>query len=194
MSDTQSRVDKSVPMSRRQALKAATGMLGALVAPGLLVACAPDTGDVASTSQSVSQDDTLLLEHIADTLLPTTAASPGAKAAGVGATMALLLADCRTQEVQRRVAAGLKAFRASSRALGGEFAALPRPERERLLRETDAAARQAGDTHWFATVRELALSTYFTSEIGMTRAMRYERIPGRYVGCMPLAPGQPAWG
>lgn len=194
MSDAESRMGKRLPMTRRQALKAATGTLGALAVPGLLAACAPDADDAAPTSQVVSQDDTQLLEEIADTLLPTTAASPGAKAAGVGATMALLLADCRTREVQQRVAAGLKAFRASSRALGGEFAALAPTERERLLRETDAAARKAGESHWFATVRELALNTYFTSEIGMTRAMRYERIPGRYVGCMPLAPGQPAWG
>ena len=190
MNDAKLRMGMSAPMSRRQALKTATGMLGALVVPGLLAACAPDADEAASTSQ----DEAVLLEDIADTLLPTTAASPGAKAAGVGTTMALLLADCRTAEVQQRVAAGLKAFRASARVLGGEFAALPRPQRERLLRETDAAARKAGDTHWFTTVRELALNTYFTSEVGMTRAMRYERIPGRYVGCMPLAPGQPAWG
>jgi hypothetical protein len=182
------------PMTRREALKAAASLVGALAVPGLLAGCAPDGRDATSASQASRQDDQTLLEEIADTLLPNTAASPGAKAAGVGATMALLLADCKTLEVQQRVAAGLQAFRATCRALGGAFASLPRPERERLLHETDAAARQAGDMHWFSTVRELALTSYFTSEIGMTQATRYERIPGRYQGCVPLAPGQPAWG
>ncbi|NMW25487.1 hypothetical protein HFP05_14320, partial [Rhodanobacter denitrificans] len=67
-------------------------------------------------------------------------------------------------------------------------------EREQLLRELDAVAQQAGGPHWFVDVRELALRAYFTSEIGMTRAMRYVAIPGRWEGCLPLAPGQPAWG
>jgi len=44
------------------------------------------------------------------------------------------------------------------------------------------------------TIRELALRAYFSSEIGMTKALRYVMVPGRWVGCVPLAPGQPAWG
>lgn len=181
-------------MTRRGALKAAAALAGAALVPGLLAGCSREGGEAPPASPASAQDDQALLEDIADTLLPTTTASPGAKAAGVGATMSLLLADCKTPDVQQRVASGLQSFRAAARALGGDFAALPQPERERLLREADTAARQVGDTHWFATVRELALTAYFTSEIGMTRATRYERIPGRYQGCMPLAPGQPAWG
>jgi hypothetical protein len=38
------------------------------------------------------------------------------------------------------------------------------------------------------------LRVYFTSVFGMTRAMRYVAIPGRWEGCLPLAPGLPAWG
>src|SRR5688500_13790746 len=98
------------PMTRREALKAAASLVGALAVPGLPAGCAPDGRDATSASQASRQDDQTLLEEIADTLLPNTAASPGAKAAGVGATMALLLADCKTLEVQQRVAAGLQAF------------------------------------------------------------------------------------
>jgi hypothetical protein len=194
VSDLELRMGASVPMTRRDALKAATALVGALTVSGLLEGCAPDGRDAVPGSRASARDDQALLEDIADTLLPDTAASPGAKAAGVGATMALLLADCKSQDVQQRVAAGLQTFRTTCRSLGGAFASLPQPERERLLRETDAEARLAGDAHWYSTVRELALTSYFTSEIGMTRATRYERIPGRYRGCVPLAPGQPAWG
>jgi hypothetical protein len=58
----------------------------------------------------------------------------------------------------------------------------------------DAEAQRVGDAHWFSVVRGLALQSYFTSEIGMTKARRYIPVPGRWVGCMPLEPGQPAWG
>ena len=178
-------------MTRRELLKATAAAGGALAIPGCLAGCARGEGDAATAAST--QDDTTLLEDIADTLLPTTAASPGAKAAGVGATMALLLADCEGPDVQQRVATGLQALREVCRGRGGAFATLPPAERERLLRELDAAAQQAGDAHWFASVRQLALNAYFSSEIGLTRAMRYVAIPGRYEGCIPLKPGQPAW-
>jgi hypothetical protein len=164
---------------------------GALLLPGVLTSCAPKGRDTAAVS-SVNPDQALL-EDIADTLLPTTAASPGAKAAGVGATMILILDDCLEADVQQRVSKGLQAFRATCKEAGGEFASLLQPERERLLRELDTAA-QADKDHWFNAVRELAVDVYFSSEIGLTRAMRYSITPGRYDACVPLEPGQPAWG
>ncbi len=106
-------------------------------------------------------DDQALIEEIADTLLPTTPASPGAKAAGAGAAINLLLTDCYETEAQRRVLQGLQEFRAICRdRCGAGFASLTPLERERLLCEIDAEAQQAG----------------------------------RWEGCIPLAPGQPAWG
>ncbi len=176
-------------LTRREALKAGLAG-GALAATGLLGGFLPG---VATATPATARDDQMLLEDIADILLPTTAASPGAKAAGVGTMMALVLADCESPETQQRVAAGLRALREASRARGGDFASLPLAEREGMIRDFDAAAQKEGDTHWFNSVRMLALNAYFTSEVGLTRAMRYVPVPGRYDGCVPLEPGQPAW-
>lgn len=181
-------------MNRRQALKAGTAVLGgALFASGgVLAACARDRSE--SETGILSREDQALAEEVADTLLPTTAASPGAKAAGVGATMNLLLTDCYAADEQRRIVAGLAELRAMCRDRCGDgFASMARAEREGMLREIDAAARTAGDEHWFATLRGLAQQAYFSSEIGMTRALRYVQTPGRWAGCVPLEPGQPAW-
>jgi hypothetical protein len=183
------------PMNRREALKATTALLGAVLvtSTGVLAACASEPRK--TTSGVLSLDDQNLIEEIADTLLPTTAASPGAKAAGAGAAINLLLTDCYEPAPQQRVLQGLKDFRTTCRdRCGDSFASLPRPEREKLLREIDAEAQKVGETHYFPLVRELALRAYFSSEVGMTKALRYVRNPGRWVGCMPLAPGQPAWG
>lgn len=176
-------------LTRREALKAGLAG-GALAATGLLGGFTPG---IARAAASTAQDDQVLLEDIADILLPTTTASPGAKAAGVGTMMARVLADCESPETQQRVATGLRAFRDTCRARGGDFASLPLAERERLIRDIDAIAQKQGDAHWFNSVRMLALNAYFTSEVGLTRAMRYVPVPGRYDGCVPLEPGQPAW-
>ena len=167
-------------MNRRDALKAA-GLIagGALFRSGGILAAGRT--DRASSSGVLSDEDQVLAEEIADTLLPTTAGSPGAKAAGAGAAMNLILSDCYTPADQRAFREGLARFRAKN------FLELSRADRETFV-------RSVGREAWFEPVRDLALGAYFSSETGMTQALHYVRVPGKYVGCMPLAPGQPAWG
>lgn len=182
-------------MNRREALKAATVLVGGVLVTSTCVPTARAPEPRKAAPGVLTLEDQELIEDIADTLLPPTPASPGAKAAGAGAEINLLLTDCYEPEVQRRVLRGLQEFRAICRARrGAAFTSLAPPERERLLREIDAEAEEAGEAHWFGIIRELALRAYFSSEIGMTRALRYVLIPGRWEGCIPLAPGQPAWG
>jgi hypothetical protein len=181
-------------MNRREALKTTTALLGGVLvgSSGVLIAC--DRGPRASAPRVLSPDDQALIEDIADTLLPTTAASPGAKEAAAGAAINLILTDCYKPDAQQRVVQGLQEFRTTCGARCGRgFASLPRRERELLLREIDAEAQQNAETHYFTLVRELAHGAYFSSQIGVTRALRYVPVPGRFEGCVPLTPGQPAW-
>ena len=182
------------PMNRREALKTTTALLGGVLvgSSGVLLGC---NGDTSSRAPGVlSADDETLIEEMADTLLPSTPASPGAKAAGVGATINLLLTDCYKAEAQQRVVEGLGQFRTTCGARCGKgFASLTRREREQLLREIDAEAQKNADTHYFTVVRELAHGAYFSSQIGVTQALRYVPVPGRFNGCVQLTPGQPAW-
>jgi Gluconate 2-dehydrogenase subunit 3 len=163
-------------VNRRDALKAGAALFAS---SGILVACR--TG--RASSGVLSDEDQVLAEEIADTLLPTTAGSPGAKAAGTGAAMNVILSDCYKPAEQRAVSEGLARFRVGANS----FLGLSRADRETFV-------RSVGKEAWFAPVRDLALGAYFSSEIGMTQALRYVRVPGKYVGCMPLELGQPAWG
>jgi hypothetical protein len=193
-------------MNRREALRVGTTLASAALfaSSGVLVACGTDEKRASDRQQgqppeakgALTRDDQALMEEIADTLLPDTPSSPGAKAAGAGTAIQLLLTDCYEPPAQRRLVAGLAAFRAACRARhGADFASLPRATREQLLRDADAEARKAAaDTHWFQVARDVAERAYWSSETGMTKALRYVRIPGHFTGCMPLASGQPAWG
>jgi Gluconate 2-dehydrogenase subunit 3 len=195
-------------ISRREAIRRATVIAGgvALVGSGALVACTsekrePARGDTARAS-ALDADDRALAEAVADTILPDTAASPGARAAGAGAAMNLLLTDCYDDEAQQRVRDGLAELRSRCRTqCGAGFASLAQPERERILREFDARAKAeakseakpAGGKHWFDLVHELSTRAYFSSEVGTTKALRWMLVPGRWEGCVPLQPGQRAW-
>jgi glucoside 3-dehydrogenase (cytochrome c) hitch-hiker subunit len=177
------------PMNRREALKAAGLIAGGafLASGGILTACRGEPR-ARPTDRLLDADQQSLAEEIADTLLPTTASSPGAKAAGVGPAMNLIVSDCYKAADRAQVLSGLETFRTTCRSKRGkDFVELTRTDRE-------AFVRNVANEKWFGPVRDLALGAYFSSEMGMTKALRYVLVPGKYVGCMPLEPGQPAWG
>jgi len=177
------------PMNRREAVKTTSVLLsGVLITSASLTACARDSRNVGG--RVLDAKDQALIEEIADTLLPTTPSSPGAKAAGVGPVINLLLTDCREPAEQKLVVDGLKQFR---NTVGDHFASMAQIDRENWLRRIDGQAIAAGGKHYFPLIRELSLQAYFSSEIGMTKALRYVMTPGKWVGCVPLQPGQPAW-
>jgi hypothetical protein len=176
-------------MNRREAVKT-TGVLlgGVLITSAGLTACKHESRNIGVGV--LNNEDQALIEEIADTLLPPTATSPGAKAAGVGPVINLLLTDCRETDEQKRIVDGLKQFRST---VGDHFASMSQANRENWLRRIDGEARAAGGKHYFTLIRELSLQAYFSSEVGMTKALRYVMTPGKWVGCVPLSPNQPAW-
>ena len=184
-------------MNRREAVKAAGTLLGGAIVLGTLPGCGP-RGSAATPDSSkvviagccsLAGADEALLVAFADTLLPDTAASPGARAAGCGPIMNMLVSECYDTASVKGVIDGIVALRARA----ATFETLPQPDRERLLTEVHAEAARAGKAHWFHALRDLAQRAYFASEAGTTKALRYVMEPGGFKGCVPLTAGQPAW-
>src|SRR5690606_27095850 len=145
-------------------------------------------------------DEVALLDEVADTILPETS-TPGAKAAGVGPFIAVMVADTYTERDQQVFKAGLGTLDDESRAANGVgFLAASPAERLALLERLDAEQAdymrsRAADQppHYFRMIKELTLLGYFTSEIGYTEAMRYVEAPGRFDPCVPHSPGDKIW-
>lgn len=55
--------------------------------------------------------------------------------------------------------------------------------------------RQKNETprHYFQMIKELTILSYFTSESGATKSLRYEKISDSYNGCIPYNDGDKAW-
>ena len=180
-------------MNRRDAVKTAGLLLGgvALASTGLLTACSTEPRTPATTpgAMALSADDEALMGVVADTILPDTPSSPGARAAGAGPAINLLLTDVYDANARARIGAGLLALRQRS----ANFASLPAADRESVLRTIDGEAKAEGASHWFHLMHELSMKAYFASEIGHTKALRYVQEPHRFTGCVPLTKGQPAW-
>ncbi|MEZ4416017.1 MAG: gluconate 2-dehydrogenase subunit 3 family protein [Gemmatimonadota bacterium] len=181
-------------MNRREALQTAGVVLGsvALGSTVALTACAREP--VPTDGWVLNGEDQALAEAVADTLLPATPDSPGAADAAIGTAMNLLLSECYSDDDQRRVLESLAAVRRQARQHGSDrLAQLPRARREEVLRDLDAQATGDPSSSPLEPLRGLALHAFFSSETGMTRVLRYVAVPGRWIGCTRLEPGQPAW-
>jgi hypothetical protein len=47
--------------------------------------------------------------------------------------------------------------------------------------------------HYFTMIKQLTIWGYFTSEVGMTKALRYIETPGKFDGAYPYKKGDKAW-
>lgn len=147
-----------------------------------------------------SDDDIRYLDEIADTILPETN-TPGAKAAGVGPFMALMVKDCYTADDQRVFYTGLNGLKKDFyKKYKTDFLEASAEQRHEFLVALDEEQKEymrnkkpEESAHYFRMMKELTLLGYFTSEVGATQALRYVETPGRYDGCIPYTKGDRAW-
>ncbi|HEY4322322.1 MAG TPA: gluconate 2-dehydrogenase subunit 3 family protein [Mucilaginibacter sp.] len=175
-------------MNRRQALRT-TALLGAMaLSPSLLRATEnigkPSLGGIALDAGQIA-----LLDEIADTMLPTTTDSPGAKAAGCGKVMAGIIKDCYVPEDGKLFTGLLAEINQKSQAqFKNDFTKLSFENRLKVLTPFDVKKGEA-----YVKMKELAVFVYFTSKPGMNQALRYLEVPGKYDGSLPLHKGDKAW-
>ena len=185
-------------LTRREALRRVSLLLGgaALIGESAWLAVGTAGAAPASATSQFSASEIALLAEIADTILPATS-TPGAKAAGVGPFMALMVTDVYNAREQKTFRDGLiKLERECHKLHGTDFMTASPAQRTTLLEQLDReqyAQRNSGTLHYFRLMKELTLLGYFTSEIGYTQAMRYTETPGRFDPCVPYTPGEKAW-
>jgi len=192
-------------MNRREAVRNVTFLLGgAITATSLGVftkGCIPIGGE---KEVRFTDSHEATLTEIADTIIPDSDI-PGAKAAGVGSFIVMMMKDCYTQDVQKIFIEGLeKVDKISASIFNKSFIALTNIEREGVLEELRNEAKiqkeknisesiKDAPPHFFQLATELTYLGYYSSEIGATQALNYIHIPGTYDGCVALKSGQRAW-
>ena len=187
-------------LTRREAIRRVSTLFGGVALVGQSAMLASSAAAQDAENVLFSGSEIALLDEIAETILPETD-TPGARAAGVGAFMALMVADTYYERNQAIFRAGLVAIDSASRETSGAgFAAATAANRQALLEALDAEQYEymrskspEEPAHFFRMMKELALLGYFTSEIGYMQAMRYVETPGRFDPCASLAPGGKIW-
>lgn len=184
-------------MNRRELLQMIASVTGyAMIgSPVLMTACA--AGNPYRGLELPRADQNLLAE-IAETILPRTD-TPGAKDAGVPGMMVRLVDNTYTDEDQVEFHNGLAAIRSESmQRYGQTFEALTAEQRTSLLNELNQLGQryqrpQGVTAHYMIMMKQLAIYSYFTSELVQTTVLRLVPIPGSYDGDYPYQPGETAW-
>jgi hypothetical protein len=134
------------------------------------------------------------VEVAAEQIIPRTH-TPGATDARVADFIDTMLAEWYTLPERDRFIAGLVDLDARAmQAHGHAFADISSSARVALLTAIDdevtalrRANTQAGNEHWFATLKFLTVWGYYTSRVGMMEELRTNVMPGRYDGDAPVA-------
>lgn len=207
-------------MNRREAIQRVAMLIGGSVigANLFLEGCTrPATKDVAVLFE---KDKMIFLGDLAEAILPETS-TPGAKEAGVGEFIPVMIRDCYDPQDQKAFVEGLdevdnkaktefgKKFQELSKEEQLEFvnmldkeAKMFQRERGKKQRELNEEAERNGKNtgeveqlpnHFFHMLKQLTLTGFFTSEVGMTKALRFVKIPGRYDGNYPYKKGDRAF-
>lgn len=146
------------------------------------------------------QTDVDLFDEIAETILPATT-TPGAKAAKVGAFIAMMVQDCYTVADQKVFTDGIKSLEEGfNKKYNTSFIKGTVEQRTAFLTDLDkeqkayqASKKKDEPSHYFRMLKETTLLGFFTSEVGATKVLRYVEVPGRFEGSAPYKKGDKAW-
>ncbi|TDS11832.1 gluconate 2-dehydrogenase subunit 3 family protein [Sphingobacterium paludis] len=187
-------------MNRREALQRVAMLVGGSVigANLFLEGCTrPASKDVATLFE---KDKMNFLGDLAEAILPKTS-TPGAKEAGVGEFIPVMIRDCYDEVDQKAFMEGLaKVDDRSKKEFNKPFQELSKEEQLQFVNKYDKEAteyqknRKEGEANdFFHMLKQLTLTGFFTSEVGMTKAQRYVKIPGRFDGNYPYKKGDLAF-
>ncbi|TCD07033.1 gluconate 2-dehydrogenase subunit 3 family protein [Pedobacter frigidisoli] len=192
-------------MHRREALRNVAFLLGGAISASTMGVLFESFTLPENEKNFVSfaVGDEKIFAEFADVIVPTTKSSAGAKAAGLGKFIPMMMQDCYPATLQTSFAQGFKDLQAKSmKDFGKNYLALTPADRTKLMIDLRAMAIAQKETkseenkdlvYFFTTARDLTLLGYYASEIGCTKAREYVLVPGRYDGNAKLKPGQKSW-
>ncbi|WP_435357508.1 gluconate 2-dehydrogenase subunit 3 family protein [Emticicia sp. SJ17W-69] len=195
-------------MNRREYIKNTALFLGYAVSASavsdLLISC---QNEAKLTWQPVflSNNQANTIAEMAETILPRTA-TPGAKDLGVPQFIDKMLKELLTEADQKEFVEGIESLdKRCEKDYGKAFVACEQKQKEEILTQLDKEAAKFPPSLWgivlvekpdpitfFRRMKSLTLMGYFTSEKVGKEILRYDPVPGTYIGCMPLN-GMNSW-
>lgn len=185
-------------IDRKEAIKRTALIMGGLIfapnAMGVLSGCTARPG-VDWNPRYFNREQARLVTALAETIIPETD-TPGASEAGVPAFIEEMVYTGYPEQARQHFLNGLDAFNTLAESTQGGLYADLDPDTQYQFASAQNRLVVENETPpppFFLIMKELTLMGYFTSEIGAKQALRYEKIPGRYDGCVPFEEVGKTW-
>ena len=188
-------------MDRRDALSAVSLIVGGTIvgATNFLSGCTKSSKK--SPLVLLDKEEFKLIEELAETILPKTTSSPGAKDVGIGEFIVTIVSDCYEKGEQNTILKGIKNLDELSLLNYNEkFTNLSLSNKNELLLVLEEKSltynqniTRSETPHYYTLMKQLTLWGFLTSEIVGTEILQYVPIPGRYDGCLPYEKGEKSW-
>ncbi len=140
------------------------------------------TGGFAPSRKILNPAQRAVLEAASERIVPTTD-TPGAIAAGVPDYIEMMLVDFFTAPERDNFIKGLDALAAHSAG----FATAKPADQDAALTALMTGKVTAAPADFWASLRQMVLTGYYTSETGATIERSYLPVPGEYDGHYPYA-------
>ena len=207
-------------MERREAVKYISILLGGAVIGGDAFLSGCKTKSSAGKVADMSAEQIAYLNEVGETILPRTATPGAKDANVGEFMKVMVRDCYEEDDQKAFMEGFDKLDEASEKKFSNGFMNLTPQQRTELLTEIDREAKdfqkQVSDfnnkenqkekeetakgnrdykkqhkaPHYFTMMKQLTLLGFFTSEPGMTKAVRYIPVPGRYEGCVPYTKGE----
>jgi len=173
-------------MKRRALLKALSSGAVLISVGGItLVACS----DEDYTPVFFSPDAYQFLSALSESILPDCEESPGAKKAGVAAFLDRYIPICKSEKFQGEVIIALDKWRTLAEEKFGK--PFHRLSIEAMTEQMELF--ESLEDKPYKELKSLILFAYFTSMEGMTEALSYIAVPGKYEGDILIDHNQKGW-
>jgi len=171
-------------IDRRDALAGMAAMFGASLFAPIARAATAQVTPISSgppSSPVFTAQQRALMTALSERVMPTTD-TPGAITAGVPAFIEKLLADWASPDDRKPILAGLDAIEARSQSDYKIAADKATPAQQDALLTLAMENKLPGGADFFDKFRQLVITGYFTSEVGITQEREYLPVPGHYDG------------
>lgn len=192
-------------MDRREALKQLAflsgGALSLSTVAGIMGGCTAESGNGGSFSpQTLTDARNKMVTQLSERIIPATD-TPGAKAAKVNQYIDHMLTNWNTEEEKDHFLGGLdKVDERSNDRFESNFVDLGEADQITLMEELEQEAMDNPNPvpgtdlkPFFSMMKEFTIVGYYTSEIGASKELKLNIVPGRYNACMPYSEVGRAW-
>ncbi len=171
-------------MERRQAIKAVMmSAAGLITLPAWANSWNPQS--VLLPFRFLNSVQESLLEDIVSIIIPD-GEKPGAKSLGVHLFVQKMVTDCFEPKAQEEFKTGLDDIEKKAQLIHNQsFTALNAVQKEEILRGVSLSA-DAKQKEFFASIKNLTIQGYTSSEYVMVNHYNYEMAPGHFYGCITV--------